>query len=180
MRLANKLTVLRILLVPLFLICIVYYRPGNEKLRIIALCLFASAVLTDFVDGIIARAKGEKTKLGSILDPLADKLLLVSAFISLSRAQFPVTLPAWVVITVISRDIIIVLGAVIIQFITGQLEVIPSRLGKLTTFFQMATVISILLNFTFSYFFWYSAAVFTIFSGLDYIRQGSRLLNENK
>ena len=180
MRLANKLTVLRILLVPLFLICIVYYRPGNEKFRIIALCLFASAVLTDFVDGIIARAKGEKTKLGSILDPLADKLLLVSAFISLSRAQFPVTLPAWVVITVISRDIIIVLGAVIIQFITGQLEVIPSRLGKLTTFFQMATVISILLNFTFSYFFWYAAAVFTVLSGLDYIRQGSRLLNENK
>ena len=180
MRLANKLTVLRILLVPVFVICIVYYRPGNERLRIIALCLFALAVLTDFGDGIIARAKGEKTKLGSILDPLADKLLLVSAFISLTQAQFRITLPAWVVIIVISRDIIIILGAAIIQFITGRLEVVPSRLGKLTTFFQMATVLSILLNFTFSCFFWYIAVAFTVLSGLDYIRQGNKLLNENR
>ena len=180
MRLANKLTVLRILLVPVFVICIVYYQPGNEKLRIIALCLFALAVLTDFGDGIIARAKGEKTKLGSILDPLADKLLLVSAFISLTQTQLRITLPVWVVIIVISRDIIIILGAAIVQFITGQLEIVPSRLGKLTTFFQMATVISILLNFTFSCFFWYTAVVFTVLSGFDYIRQGNKLLNENK
>jgi len=180
MRLANKLTVLRILLVPFFLTCIIYYGPGEEHLRIIALLIFCSAVLTDFIDGIIARAKREKTKLGSILDPLADKILLITAFISLSQSKLTVVLPDWVVITVISRDIIIVLGAVVIQFITGHLDVHPSHLGKITTFFQMATVISILLNFGFSYLFWYLAVLFTVLSGLNYIYQGSKLLNENK
>lgn len=180
MRLSNKLTVLRILLVPFFLTCIIYYWPGSERLRIIALGIFCIAILTDFIDGIIARTKKERTRLGSILDPLADKILLTTAFISLSQSRLPITLPPWIVITVISRDIIIILGAGIVQFITGHLEVSPTCLGKVTTFFQMATILSILLNFGFSFVIWYIAVFFTVLSGFQYIYEGSKLLNENK
>jgi len=180
MRLANKLTVLRILLVPFFLTCVIYYQPRKDYLRLIALGIFCLAVLTDFVDGIIARAKKEKTKLGSVLDPLADKILLITAFIALSRAQFHILLPPWVVVTVISRDIIIILGATIIQHITGHLDVIPSRLGKITTFCQMVTIISVLLNFSLSFIIWDMTIIFTVLSGLGYIYSGNKLLSENK
>ncbi len=180
MRLANKLTVLRVLLVPFFLTCVIYYQPGNDILRLTALSIFSIAVLTDFVDGIIARAKKEKSKLGSLLDPLADKILMITAFISLSQSKFPVSLPPWVVIVIISRDLIIVLGAIIIYFINGRLDIVPSWLGKTTTFFQMATVISVLLNFRFSSFLWDITVICTVVSGLHYIYRGSKLLNENK
>ena len=180
MRLANKLTVLRIVLVPFFLTCVIYYQPTKDCFRLIALAIFCLAVLTDFIDGIISRAKKEKTKLGSVLDPLADKILLITAFISLSQAQLRIVLPPWVVVTVISRDIIIVLGAGVIQHITGHLEIAPSRLGKITTFFQMAAIISVLLNFALSFIVWYITVVFTILSGFGYIYSGSKLMNENK
>lgn len=176
MNLANKITVSRIILIPFFIAAVVYSRMD------IALVLFIIAVITDGVDGFIARALKQKTRLGTFLDPMADKLLLISAYICLAFANnIPsyIKMPPYVPIMVISRDVIIVLGSVMIHIITGDLKVSPSAAGKITTFFQMATIICILIQFEYSFIIWNIAVVFTAFSGIDYIIKGSRLLTEN-
>ena len=182
MNLANKISITRILLIPFFVAAVIYYAPDKDFLRFVALGIFMIGVLSDALDGYIARTMNQKTALGSYIDPIADKLLLVTAFICLSIASnFPenTRLPAWVLLTVISRDIIIILGSIVIYMIKGRLDVVPSKLGKATTFLQMFTVISVLLNFSYSYVIWIMTAVFTVLSGVGYIRRGSLLLNEN-
>ena len=176
MNLANKISITRIILIPLFITSIVYSRMD------IALFFFAVAIISDGVDGFVARTQNQKTKLGTILDPLADKFLLISAFICLSVVKnMPsgLSLPPYVPIIVISRDAIIVLGSVMIHVITGDVKVTPSIPGKITTFFQMMTITSVLLQFKYSYVVWNSAAVLTVISGIDYIIKGSRILSEN-
>lgn len=183
MNLANRISILRILLVPFFILCLIYYTPDKEILRWAALFIFSIAVVTDAVDGYVARIFGQKTTLGSFLDPLADKFLLISAFICLTLVDFfplHLKLPAWVLIIVISRDVIIVLGTILIYIITQHIEIIPSRLGKVATFFQMITIISLLLQFKHSPILWSVAMFFTIVSGINYIRRGSRLLNNGQ
>lgn len=179
MSLPNKISILRILLVPFFVASLLYYRPQQDGLRFVALAIFVLAVLTDMVDGNIARAKGSKTKLGTFLDPIADKLLLIAAFVFLSViGPLPagVRMPVWVPLIVISRDIILVLGAALIHMVTGNLRIQPTALGKIATVLQMATIISVLLQWQFSYFIWTSAVLFTVLSGIEYIFKGSKLL----
>jgi cardiolipin synthase len=176
MTLANRISILRIILIPFFIAAIVYSRMD------IALAFFIVAVISDGVDGFIARTRNQKTKLGTILDPMADKMLLISAFICLAALQnIPshLRLPPYVPIIVISRDAIIVLGSVMIYLIRGDVTIEPSIAGKLTTFFQMTTIVSILLRFKYSAFIWNTASLFTIISGIDYVRKGSRILSEN-
>jgi len=179
--LANKLSLFRILLVPGFVLCLIYYRPEElEILRYLAVGLFTLGVVTDAVDGYIARAERQATRLGAILDPAADKLLLVTAFLSLSLiTSLPPAyrLPAWVAIVVLSRDLIIVAGWLLIVLVTGDLQAIPSRLGKVTTFFQMLTIVSILLGLFFAKIVLWMAMALTILSGIGYLRRGNRLLN---
>jgi len=181
MSLANKLSLFRILLVPAFVLCLLYYRPGElERLRYLAVALFLIGVVTDAVDGYVARAERQATRLGSILDPAADKLFLVAAFLSLSLiSTLPqqYRLPAWVPIVVISRDLLIVSGWLLIVLITGDLQAVPSRMGKATTFLQMLTIVSVLLGFSFSRFVLWTAMVLTILSGIGYLRYGNRVLN---
>ncbi len=181
MSLANKLSLFRILLVPGFVSCLLYYRPGElEWLRYLAVALFIVGVLTDAVDGYIARAGGQATRLGAILDPAADKLLLVTAYLSLSLITTlpePYRLPPWVPILVISRDLIIVLGWLLVVLVTGDLQAQPSRLGKASTFFQMLTIVAILLGLPFSNRILWTAMAFTVLSGVGYLRRGNRLLN---
>lgn len=181
MSLANKLSLFRILLVPVFVLCLVYYRPGErEILRYLAVGLFALGVVTDAVDGYVARAERQATRLGAILDPAADKLLLVTAFLSLSLiTSLPesLRLPAWVPILVLSRDVIIVAGWLLIVLVTGDLQAQPSRLGKLTTFLQMIAVVSILLGLGCAKTILFVAMFFTVLSGIGYVRRGNRLLN---
>jgi len=182
MNLANKISITRILLIPFFVASVIYYSPDKDFLRFVALGIFMIGVLSDALDGYIARTMNQKTVLGSYIDPIADKLILLTAFLCLSMVNnFPkdTSLPAWVVLTVISRDAIIVLGSIVIYMIKGKLEVIPSKLGKATTFLQMFTVISVLLHFRYSYIVWSMAAIFTVLSGVGYIRRGSLLLSEN-
>jgi len=181
MNLANKISITRILLIPFFVASIMYYSLERDYLRFAALGIFLLAVISDGLDGYIARTKNQKTVLGSYIDPIADKLLLVTAFICLTLASnFPQgnNLPAWVLLVVISRDIIIILGSVVVYVMKGHLEVIPSKLGKITTFFQMFTVIVVLLHFKYSYIVWTTAVIFTVLSGIGYIRCGSRVLGE--
>ena len=177
LNLANKITMARIISIPFFIAAVVY-----SKLNI-ALFIFILAIISDAADGFIARTLKQKTALGTMLDPVADKLLLLSAYICLSLAgSIPpdLKLPAYVPIIVISRDVIIVLGSVIVYVVTNNLRVAPSAIGKMTTFFQMVTIVSILIQFKYSFVVWNIAVLFTIISGVDYVIKGSRLFGENK
>src|SRR5438552_7584781 len=106
---ANKITILRILLIPFFVVEAIYYvRTGNELHRLLAILSFAVAAICDGVDGYIARRYNQRSELGAILDPLADKLLLVSGIVVLSF-DWPYfdTFPLWLTVTIIGRDILI-------------------------------------------------------------------------
>ncbi|MFH2139041.1 MAG: CDP-diacylglycerol--glycerol-3-phosphate 3-phosphatidyltransferase [Candidatus Omnitrophota bacterium] len=182
MNLANWISIFRIILIPFFISSIVYYTPEKDYLRYVSIGIFFLAVISDGIDGYIARTKKLKTVLGSFLDPVADKLLLSSSFITLALAQnVPLTikLPLWVPIVVISRDLILALGSSLIHVITGNLKITPSVLGKLTTCFQMSTIICVLLQVDFSYLICYIAVFFTVVSGFDYIVKGVRIINNN-
>lgn len=176
---ANKLSISRILSIPFFVASLLYYNPQRDFLRFIALGIFLLAVITDFVDGYIARKARQKTEAGAILDPLADKLLLLSAFLCLSLIPLlpeNFRLPIWVLVIFISRDIIILLGSAVIYIVRGNLQLFPTFWGKLTTLFQAVTIITLLLQIKFSPLFWILAVIFTLISGGDYIRRGLKIL----
>jgi cardiolipin synthase len=138
MGLANWLTIVRILLVPVLVICLVYNRG------LLALGMFVVAGVTDMMDGYIARTRGTKTRLGAFLDPLADKLLLTASFVTLTY-KFPKILPFWLTTIVLSRDVLMVVVAVLIMLTGGQLNPTPTWLGKASTVVQMVTVGVVLL-----------------------------------
>ncbi|PIQ89863.1 MAG: CDP-diacylglycerol--glycerol-3-phosphate 3-phosphatidyltransferase [Candidatus Omnitrophica bacterium CG11_big_fil_rev_8_21_14_0_20_42_13] len=177
---ANKVSIFRIISIPFFLSAVLYYSPQRDFLRFIALGIFLLAVVSDFIDGYIARVKKQKTKFGSIVDPLADKLLLISSFLCLyiKNDIYPgVFLPLGVVLVIISRDVIILLGAIIIYLMREDLNVKPSAFGKFTTFFQMLTIILFIMRFKFVNVVWVIAVFFTIVSGIDYLRKGVLILS---
>src|SRR6058998_1198818 len=133
MGLANWLTVLRILLIPVFVSLLVYRQRGP------ALVVFLAAALTDLLDGYVARQRGSQSRLGAFLDPLADKLLLVSSFVTLTWLR---VLPFWIAAVVISRDLILMVGALVIHMAGGRIYPRPTRAGKIATFFQVLTVLA--------------------------------------
>lgn len=176
MNLANRITITRIILTPLFITAVVYGRMN------MALILFAVAVISDGLDGFVARSMRQQTFVGTILDPVADKILLISAFICLTLIKsIPegLRLPPYVPIIVISRDAIIVLGSILIHVVKGEVKIVPSFWGKFTTFFQMMTIVSILIQFKYSYYVWDIATILTVISGVDYMLKGSKTLSEN-
>ncbi|HEX5400380.1 MAG TPA: CDP-alcohol phosphatidyltransferase family protein [Verrucomicrobiae bacterium] len=183
---ANKITILRILLIPFFVVELIYYvRTGNEAHRLAALLSFAVAAICDGVDGYIARHYNQISELGKILDPLADKLLLVSAIVLLSFDNTPYfkSIPLWLTGTIIGRDLLLGIGAVVIRLVVGKITVRPRLTGKLATVFQMLAVIWILLQWDFQQGLlevWIlGAGVFTGVSGLFYIWDGSRQLSSH-
>src|SRR5215471_11347297 len=120
---ANKITILRILLIPFFVVEVLYYvKEGHELHRTLALLSFAVAAICDGVDGYIARRYNQRSELGSILDPLADKLLLLSGIVVLSFNHGPYfeTVPLWLTATVIGRDVLLLIGLVVIQMTVGK------------------------------------------------------------
>ncbi len=133
---ANQLTILRMIFIPCFVLLLIYDRPK------IAILVFILAGITDGLDGLIARKLQQKTVLGSFLDPMADKLLLTAAFVTLTVPSVPVSyhIPIWLTITSISRDLLIALAALIIHLQTGHTRFSPSFLGKCTTAGQLTTV----------------------------------------
>jgi cardiolipin synthase (CMP-forming) len=173
MGLTNWLTVLRILLIPVFVSLLVYRKPG------LALVVFVAAALTDLLDGYVARRHGLQSRLGAFLDPMADKLLLVSSFVTLTWLK---ALPFWIAAVVISRDLILMVGALVIHMAGGRIYPRPTRAGKIATFFQVLTVLAGLASRfahvgpLLTWIMWLAAA-FTIISGLQYIVQGMRFLN---
>ena len=138
---ANQLTILRMIFIPCFVLLLIY---GHLKS---AMLLFIIAGFTDGLDGLLARKLQQKTVLGSFLDPMADKLLLTSAFITLTVPSVPVTfhIPIWLTVTSISRDLLIALAALIIHLQTRHTDFPPSFLGKCTTAAQLTTVAAVML-----------------------------------
>jgi cardiolipin synthase (CMP-forming) len=181
---ANKVTIVRILLTPLFIVEVIYYfRDGVELHRILALGCFALAASLDGVDGYIARHFNQRSELGAILDPLADKLLLISGIVTLSLPSPAglnlVHIPIWLTVTIISRDSIILLGMVVIHMTCGKVIVKPHVVGKVATVLQMVTVLWTLLKWNPRWLEGWSlgAAICTAGSGLLYILDGMRQLS---
>ncbi|MDD5018907.1 MAG: CDP-alcohol phosphatidyltransferase family protein [Candidatus Omnitrophica bacterium] len=180
MTFANKITLFRIISVPFFVACLIFYTPAKEHLKYLALGIFLAAIISDVIDGYIARSRRQKTEAGAILDPLADKALLLTAFIFLyrtSKMYFSISLPLWLLLTVISRDVIILVGSSILLATHKGLQIRPTWWGKLTTFFQMCTVVAIILQFPHAWVIWWLAGIFTFISGIDYAKTGINLLN---
>ena len=177
MNFANKISTFRILSVPFFLGCLVYYSPEREYLRFVAIGIFILGVISDALDGYIARKTKQQSKAGLVLDPLGDKLLMMTSYICLAlMTKFTIHFPLWVSLTVISRDIIILLGALVIYIVKQNIAIFPSRWGKLTTVFQMTAVLSVLLQWQFSFILWWIAAALTVISGFDYVMKGFKIL----
>lgn len=179
---ANKITIVRILLIPFFVVQVLYYvQSGRELYRLLAVLCFGVCAVTDALDGYIARRYKQKSELGTLLDPLADKLLLVSGVVLLSMDNGPWfdRLPLWLVATIVARDALLALGWVVIYHACGKVVVRPRIIGKLATVLQMLTVSWVLLK-------WHSsllellaigAAVATGVSGLLYVWDGIRQLS---
>ena len=171
--LPNILTVMRILLTPLLVIFL------QRRMMTPALLVFTIAGISDGLDGFLARTFNQRTTLGAYLDPLADKLLLMSAFVSLSVLGI---LPSWLAVVVISRDILIVLGIAVCTLWHIHVVISPSKISKLTTFLQLATVFFLLLDLHFPHFdavkavLVWATAVVTTASGVHYLYLGLNLL----
>jgi cardiolipin synthase len=177
---ANQLTILRMLLIPAFVIFLIYGYAGW------ALVTFVAAGVTDLFDGVIARWTGQKTTLGAWLDPMADKLLLVTTFVvlTLPGLGFANRLPVWLTVLVISRDVAIVITVAIINLAVGPRTFRPSLYGKVATVIYVLTCTATLW---FNYLgqpspvvdvFVYAALAITLLSGLHYIVLTRRVIAE--
>ncbi|XHR28034.1 MAG: CDP-diacylglycerol--glycerol-3-phosphate 3-phosphatidyltransferase [Chthoniobacteraceae bacterium] len=187
---ANKITLLRILAIPVFVTLAVYYGSGvqvghpREWQRVAAIAVFALAAASDALDGFVARHFNQRTRLGLILDPLADKGLLLSAIVTLSFSNWHYEFPLWFPILVVSRDAVVVLGALLIHHFNGKVAVRPSWTGKTATVLQMAAIIAAMLQLnqlSFPPFTWMSglvaaAGLLTLVSGIGYVIDGIRQL----
>lgn len=183
MTLANKITIARIAAIPAFVTLAIYYGESvlngarEPWLRYTAIGVFLVAAVTDALDGFVARKFNQHTKLGRILDPIADKGLLLSALLVLTFGHWEVKFPLWFLILVIARDIAIVLGCLLLQFLNGDVTVRPSWIGKVATVLQMAAIAWVMLQLHTPqpiYVIWL-AGLFTLASwvgyGIDGLRQ---------
>ena len=174
MNIPNSLTILRILLIPFYIGLLIYGRYDQ------ALIVLIVAGLTDALDGAIARVKNQYTRLGAVLDPLADKLLLTSGFITLSMIHL---IPLWVTILVVSRDVILLLGTAVAHFTDSRVDLTPTFLGKGTTFLQLSYVVTVIflssrhIDLTMVLPLLFGMVAFTLMSGLHYLYRGIRHTN---
>ena len=184
----NLLTVFRMVLIPVFVSLVFYQRFVS------ALVVFIVAGLTDGLDGLLARRFDQKSQLGTILDPIADKMMMVTSFVVLSmRSVFPqpvpshLPIPFWVTIAVISRDVFILVGAASINIVTGFRGFRPSLLGKINTTVQIVAIGVIMFAASVPYGTGYylptvytTVFAFAVLSGAHYVFFVSKLLNEDR
>lgn len=195
---ANKITIARIFMIPLFVTMALYYGRGvahgapQEWERFAAICIFLIAAASDGLDGYIARRYNQRSRLGVILDPIADKGLLLSGIITLSVSNWKYELPVWFPVLVIARDVIVVSGVITLHMLNGTVLVKPSWVGKVATVAQMVALSLVMLQFnlfteTVTLGKWqtqldfldlpvYVAGLFTAVSGFGYILDGIRQL----
>lgn len=184
LNLPNVLSILRMGLVPLFIIALV----DGETVK--ALVLFAAAGITDSLDGFLARFYRWQTLLGSYLDPIADKMLLTSAYIGLTIPALnpSLTVPVWVTVLVLARDVLIIVLAGVLYIVTGERSFPPLKIGKITTTAQIATVAVVLLGLAFprvavfpvlAPVLIHATAALTVVSGVSYIVRANRVVEEH-
>lgn len=172
MNIPNVITLLRVVLIPFYIDLMIYDYYGP------ALVVLLVACVSDAADGLIARHTHTQTELGAFLDPMADKLLVVSSFITLAAIG---RLPIWLVIIVVSRDVILVLGSFILYLMGHTLIIRPSLIGKTTTVLQLSTVclVMIMINYGGNWMLvpliaWLTVA-FTVASGAQYVMRGMKM-----
>ena len=172
MNIPNAITLLRVVLIPFYIDLMIYDYYGP------ALIVFLAACVTDALDGVIARIMQMQTELGAFLDPMADKLLTVSAFVTLVLIG---RLPVWLVIIVVSRDVILTLGSLVLYLMGQKLVIRPSIIGKATTFLQLALISLVMIAMNYGLGFevipvllWATALV-TVASGVQYVLRGMQL-----
>ena len=180
MNLANSISLFRIAIIPAFVILLLNRHPHLPFL------LFSFAIVTDGLDGMVARIQKQKSRLGSILDPVADKLLLASAYITLAILKL---VPLWLLIVIFGRDLILILGWLKIYLATGISRVIPTLLGKATAVFQMTLVFLVLLSSSgylgeekwllIKPFILSTVVLFTVISGTEYSLRGIHVISKN-
>jgi cardiolipin synthase len=175
MTVPNLITTIRILLAPVFII----YLINDQFLP--ALIVFLLCALTDGIDGMLARLLNQRSKLGAYLDPLADKLLLVAAFVTLSVRGY---LPAWLTVLVISRDTMILLGILLLSLNRVEVTIKPSYVSKVTTWLQFITIVAVLSKAYVPFFaelypyIFYLTALLTVVSGFHYMYHWFRMMGE--
>lgn len=177
MNLPNKLTVMRVILIPFFVAALLYDNGSSQTMRVVANVIFIVASLTDLFDGKIARKYNLVTNFGKFMDPLADKLLVCSALICLIQLG---QLPAWVVIIIISREFIIS-GFRLVAADNG-IVIAASYWGKFKTVFQMTAVVLLIFNIPplsvlTSAVLWI-AVILTVVSLVDYVAKNIKVLTE--
>ncbi len=191
----NKITIARILMIPLFVMMAIYYGRSVvagapvEWQRWCATALFVIAAASDGIDGYIARRYNQRSRLGEILDPIADKGLLLAGIITLSLSNWRFEFPVWFPVLVIARDLIVVAGAITLQMLNGTVRVKPSWTGKISTALQMVAIACIMLQLDlFRVTVWkidlhfldipvWLAGIFTAVSGFGYIVEGLHQLH---
>ena len=179
MNLPNKLTVLRVIMIPFFVAALLYDGGANQNMRYVAAALFLIASLTDMLDGKIARKYNLVTNFGKFMDPLADKLLVCSALICMIELR---ELPAWMVIIIISREFIIS-GFRLVASDNG-VVIAASYWGKFKTTFQMIGVVLLIFNIpalsmVTTIVIWIALAL-TVISLVDYVVKNAGVLTEGK
>lgn len=186
----NKITLVRILMIPAFVLMAIYYGESIKKgepqewQRFTAILIFLFAAASDGLDGYIARRYNQKSALGVILDPIADKGLLLSGIITLSMNNWSNVdpkygqFPTWFPVLVISRDAVILIGSAVLHLLNGKVRVRPVWTGKVATFFQMAAIAWVMLQFMFIPLLYVvvAAGFFTLVSGIIYVMDGFRQL----
>lgn len=196
MTLPNKITIGRICLIPVFVLLALWYGrtvtsgAPQEWIRWLSVAVFAIAALSDGLDGYIARKYNQVSPLGVVLDPIADKGLLFAGIITLSMSQWDYELPLWFPILVISRDAIVMGGAVALQHALGGLRIKATMTGKIATAAQMVAISAVMLwphtPWKFGFFGWQIraldipvtiAGVFTLVSGIGYVRRSLQQLH---
>jgi cardiolipin synthase len=187
---ANKITIVRILMIPVFVTMAIYYGQSIQRgaplewQRFTAIVIFLVAAASDGLDGYVARRYKQRSALGAILDPIADKGLLLSAIITLSISNWSDIdpeygrFPAWFPVLVITRDAVILVGAGVLHLLNGKVQVKPSWTGKVATVLQMAAIAWVMLQLHFLPLLYIviAAGVFTFISGLIYVMDGVRQL----
>ncbi len=169
MTLANKITVGRLVTIPIIVIALL------EQQKWIVYPLLILCMVTDILDGLVARHRGEQTKVGAFIDPLADKLLLTSMFMVLAYLR---QVPMWIFVVIFSRDLLIVIGWSVIHILTGSSEIKPRLLGKISTSIQMLTALLCLVPAPYPVlrFLLWITTLATIVSSVDYIIIGEKKL----
>jgi CDP-diacylglycerol--glycerol-3-phosphate 3-phosphatidyltransferase len=188
---ANKITVIRILMIPIFVTLAIYYGESIQEghpqdwMRFTAITVFLLAAVSDGLDGYVARRYNQRSTLGAILDPIADKGLLLSGIITLSISNWSQAdphygkFPAWFPVLVISRDAVILFGSAVLHILNGKVRVRPSWTGKVATVLQMAAIAWVMLQMRIIPLIYIvgAAGLFTFVSGVIYVRDGVRQLS---